>query len=58
MYWYSHGTNCAVYLVNFYLFPYELNFFKHLLKNKAYFIVLHRLSLVCRFVDDLFVLDF
>ncbi len=52
------GTNCAVYSANFYLFIYEFDFIKHLLKSNACPVVLHRLSLVCRFVDDLFVPDF
>jgi hypothetical protein len=52
------GANCAVYLANFYLFSYELDFLEHLLKNKTWSIVLHRLSLVCRFVDDLFIPNF
>jgi hypothetical protein len=52
------GTNCAVYLANFYLFTYEFDFIKCLLKSNTCPVVLHRLSLVCRFVDDLFVPDF
>jgi hypothetical protein len=52
------GTNCAVYLANFYLFTYEFDFIKHLLKSNTCPVVLHRLSLVRRFVDDLFVPDF
>jgi hypothetical protein len=52
------GTNCAVYLPNFYLFTYEFDFIKHRLKCNTCPVVLHRLSLVCRFVDDLFVPDF
>ncbi len=52
------GTNCAVYLANFYLFIYEFDFIKHLLNSDTCPVVLHRLSLVCRFVDDLFVPDF
>ncbi len=52
------GTNCPVYLANFYLFTYEFDFFKRLLKSDTCPVVLHRLSLVCRFVDDLFVPDF
>jgi len=51
------GTNCAVYLANLYLFTYESDFIKHLLKRNTC-PVLHRLSLVCRFVDNLFVPDF
>jgi hypothetical protein len=51
-------TNCAVYLANFYLLTYEFDFIKHLLKSNTCPIVLHSLSLVHRFVDDLFVLDF
>jgi len=47
-------TNCTVYLANFYLLSYEFDFLK--LLNNTYPIVLHRLSLVCMFVDDLFVL--
>ncbi len=52
------GTNCVVYLANFYLFTYEFDFIKHLLKSNTYLVVLHSLSLVFRFVDDLFVPDF
>jgi hypothetical protein len=54
----SMGTNCVVYLANFYLFSYEFDFLKRLLKNNTCPVVLHRLSLVGRFVDDLFVPDF
>ncbi len=50
-------TNCAVYLANFYLFTYEFDFIKYLLKSNTYPVVLHSLSLVHRFVDDLFVPD-
>ncbi len=50
------GTNCAIYLANFYLFSYEFDFLKCLFKNNA--CGLHRLYLVCRIVDDLFVADF
>jgi hypothetical protein len=52
------GTNGAVYLANFYLFTYEFDFIKRLLKSNTGLVVLHRLSLVRRFVDDLFVPDF
>ena len=52
------GTNCAVYLANFYLFTYEFDFIKCLLNSNTCPVVLHSLSLVCRFVDDLFVPDF
>ncbi len=52
------GTNCAVYLANFYLFTYEFDFIKHLLKSNTCPVMLYSLSLVCRFVDDLFVPDF
>ncbi len=51
------GTNCVVYWANFYLFSYEFDFLKRLLKNNTCPVVLHRLSLVRRFVDDLFVPD-
>ncbi len=51
------GTNCAVYLANFYLFTYEFDFIKCLLKSNTCPVVLHSLSLVHRFVDDLFVPD-
>ncbi len=50
------GTNCAVYLANFYLFTYEFDFIKRLLKSNTCPVVLH--SLVHRFVDDLFVPEF
>jgi hypothetical protein len=52
------GTNCAVYLANFYLFTYEFDFIKRLLKSNTCPIVLHSLSLVHRFMDDFFVPDF
>jgi hypothetical protein len=52
------GSNCAVCLANFYFFSYEFDFLKHLLKNNKCPVVLLSLSLVCRFVDDLFVPDF
>ncbi len=39
-------------------FPMNLNFFKHLLNNNTCPFVFHELSLVCRFVDDLFVFNF
>jgi len=45
-------------LANFYLFTYEFDFIKHLLKNNTNPIVFHSLSLVRRFMDDLFVPDF
>jgi len=51
------GTTCAVYLAIFYLFTYEFDFIKRLLKSKTY-VALHSLSLVYRFVDDLFVPNF
>jgi hypothetical protein len=54
----SMGTNCVIYLANFYLFSYEFDFLKCLLKNNTCLAVLHRLSFVCNFVDDLFVADF
>jgi len=50
--------NCAVYLANFYLFTYEFDFIKHLLKSNTSPVVLHSLSFVRRFMDDLFVPDF
>jgi hypothetical protein len=52
------GTNCVVYLDNFYLFTDEFDFIKCLLKSNTCPLVLHRLSLVHRFVDDIFVPDF
>ncbi len=52
------GTNCAVYLANFYLFTCESDFIKRLLKSNTRPVVLHSLSLVCTFVDDLSVPDF
>ncbi len=54
----SMGTNCVIYLANFHLFAYEFDFIKRLLKSNTCPIVLDGLSLVCRFVDDIFVLDF
>jgi hypothetical protein len=50
------GTNCAVYLANFYLFTYKFDFIKCLLKSNTCLVVLHSLSLVRRFVDDLFLI--
>ncbi len=52
------STNCVVYLANFYLFTYEFDFIKRLLKSNTCPVVLHSLSLVRRFVDDCFVLIF
>jgi hypothetical protein len=52
------GTNCAIYLPNFYLFSCELDFLKCLFKNNTCRAVLHRLYLVCRILDHLFVADF
>jgi hypothetical protein len=52
------STNCAVYLANFYLFTYLFDFIKRLLKSNTCSVVLHRLSLVHRFADDLSVPDF
>jgi hypothetical protein len=52
------STNCVVYLANFYLFSYEFDFIDRLLKSNTCPVVLHSLSLVLRFVDDLFVPDF
>jgi hypothetical protein len=52
------ATNCVVYLANFYLFTYEFDFIKCLWKSNSCPVVLHSLSLVRRFVDDLFVPDF
>jgi hypothetical protein len=52
------GTNCAVFLANFCLLAYEIDFIKRLLKSNTCPVVLHRLPLVRRFVDDLFVPDF
>ncbi len=40
------GTNCAVYLANFYLFTYEFDIIELLLKSNTCPVVLHRLSLV------------
>jgi hypothetical protein len=54
----SFFLNCAIYLANFYLFTYEFDFIKHLLKSNISLVVLHNLSLVRRFMDDLFVPDF
>jgi hypothetical protein len=52
------GTNCVVYLANFYLFTYEFDFIKCLLKSNTCPLVIRRLSLVHRFVDDIFIPDF
>ncbi len=51
-------TNGVVYSIIFYILSYEFDFFKHLLKNNTCPFVLHELSLVYRFVDDLFILNF
>jgi hypothetical protein len=52
------GTNCAVYLINFYLLTYEFDFVNRLLKSNTCPVVLPRLSMVHRFVDELLVPDF
>jgi hypothetical protein len=52
------GSDCAVYLANFYLFTMSLISLSCLLKSDTCPVVLHRLSMVCRFVDDLSVPDF
>jgi hypothetical protein len=52
------STKCAVYLTNFYLFTHEFDFIKRLFKSNTCLVVLLSLSLVCRFVDDLFVPNF
>jgi hypothetical protein len=50
------GTHCMVfYLANFYLFPYEFDFLKCCLKFNTCAVVLHGISLVQLFVDDVFV---
>lgn len=51
------GTNCAVFLANFYLFTYEFEFMERLILANTCPILLHKLSNVRRFVDDLFVPD-
>jgi hypothetical protein len=51
------GTNCAVYLANFYLLTYEFDFINHLLNSKTCPVMLHRFSMVYRPVD-LFVPNF
>jgi hypothetical protein len=45
------GTNCAVYLANFYLLTYEFDFINHLLNSKTCPVMLHRFSMVYRPVD-------
>ncbi len=52
------GTNCVVYLANFYLLAYEFDFINHLLKSKTCPVMLHMFSMVYRLVDDLFVPNF
>ncbi len=47
----------SIWLISISL-PFEFDFIKCLLKSNTCPVVLHRLSLVCRFVDDLFVPDF
>jgi hypothetical protein len=54
----SPYTNCVVYLANFYLFSYDFDFIMRLLKDKRCRVVLHRLPLICRFVDDHLVPNF
>ena len=51
------GTNCAVFLANFYLFTYEFEFMQRLISNNTCPTILHKLSQVRRFVDVLFVSD-
>jgi hypothetical protein len=51
-------ANGVVYSTIFYTFSYDIDFFKHLLKNNTRPFVFHDLPFVCRFVDDLFVLNF
>ena len=51
------GTNCAVFLANFYLFTYEFDFMERLIFANTCPIFLHKLCNVRRFVDDLFVPD-
>jgi hypothetical protein len=48
----------SIWLIPIWLKTYEFDFIKHLLKSNTCPVVLHRLSLVCRFVDDLFIPDF
>ena len=50
------GTNCAVFLANFYL-TYEFDFMKRLVCVNTYPIFLHKLCHIRCFVDDLFVPD-
>ncbi|KAH7429047.1 hypothetical protein KP509_09G028400 [Ceratopteris richardii] len=52
------GTNCAVFLANFYLFTYEFEFMERLVLANTFPIIIHKLSNIRRFVDDLFVPDF
>jgi hypothetical protein len=49
------GINSAVYLVNFYFFTLQFDFMKRLLKSNTCLAMFHSLSLVRKFVDDLFV---
>jgi hypothetical protein len=49
-----HFFNSAVYLANFYLFTFEFDFTKCLLKSNTCPVVLHSLFLVCRFVGRSF----
>ena len=51
------GTTCVVFLVNFYLFTYELDFMECLVSMDTCPIFLHKLCNVRRFIDDLFVPD-
>jgi hypothetical protein len=50
------GTNCAIYLANLSLF--SCDFLNCPFENNTCRPVLHRLYLVCRIVDDLFVAHF
>lgn len=38
------GTNCAVFLANFYLFTYEFEFMKRLISNNTCPTILHKLN--------------
>ena len=49
------GTNCAVFLANFYLFTYEFDFMERLISKGTCLVFLHKLCNVRWFVDDCFV---
>ena len=49
------GTNCAPLLANLYLFYYEYNYMKKLIKNN--FLQARRFNNTVRYIDDLLTLN-